>query len=193
MEYLSAGSPTARQPRPANRLETCSWSYSGIGRLPLGNQESPLSGAPPPAPPAARLPVFVLMSFVLASKLSEANRLATAHEKMACRASIDSLRKKDADYIAVETALNKLVADPAKTIDTNFGPFLTAIFLHADIATDPDYARVLTPFVLSVSDFRAGSLTVDKLQSASDTLMVETKKADGKLRAILNATIPGGC
>ncbi len=139
------------------------------------------------------LAVFVLMSFVLASKLSEANRLATAHEKMACRASIDSLRKKDADYIAVETALNKLVADPAKTIDTNFGPFLTAIFLHADIATDPDYARVLTPFVLSVSDFRAGSLTVDKLQSASDTLMVETKKADGKLRAILNATIPGGC
>ena len=135
-----------------------------------------------------------MIAIILGFKLSDANHVAIAREKMACKAGVAALRKKDVGYAALAAALKKLMADPEhKSLDTGFAPFLNTVFLNGDIVADPDYARVLVPFVIAIGNFRTGTITAEQLQAAADDLTIATQKADGRLRTILNATLPQGC
>ena len=135
-----------------------------------------------------------LIAIILAIKLSNANHVAIARERVACRASVAALRKNDAGYAAISAALKKLMADPAhKTVETGYPPFLNTLLLNGDVAADPDYARVMVPFLTTVSDFRAGTATAEQLQAAADSLAVATQKVDQRLRTILFAILPQGC
>jgi hypothetical protein len=149
-------------------------------------------------------PVAVVLAFLVAAlfvvsivqkvALNQAEHARLSRERIACRADLAALRRKQMVYLGIDVLARKLVSDPAhKSIEAGLGPLLALVIANADVGLDADYQHVMMALVLAAYDYRGGAATEEQVQQRADEFLVEGRKAAERAQTLIAAAGPQGC
>jgi hypothetical protein len=149
-------------------------------------------------------PVAVVLAFLVAAlfvvaiiqkvALNEAEHARLSRERIACRADLAALRRKELVYVTIDKAARKLVSDPDhKSIETGLGPLLALVIANADVGLDADYQHAVSALVLAAFEYRGGAAPAEQVEQRADEFEVEGRKAAERTQTLIAAASPQGC
>jgi len=149
-------------------------------------------------------PVAVVLAFLVTAlfvvaiiqkvALNEEEHARLSRERIACRADLVALRRKQMVYLGIDELSRKLVSDPAhKSIESGLGPLLALVIANADVGLDADYQHVVMGLVLAAYDYRGGVATAEQVGQRADEVLVEGRKAAERTHTLIDAAVPQGC